>query len=159
VLDGATASYRGWEEEGWLNVTEGNVVDYEAIRESVEEDADSFDVEEVGFDPHQAYHLIRLLMDAGIRCAEIRPTVLNFSEPMKELDKLIAERRIHHDGNPVMAWMLSNVTAVLDRKDNVYPRKEREENKIDGPIAAIMALASWLANEPEPALDVYAMVG
>jgi phage terminase large subunit-like protein len=159
VLDGANASYRGWEEEGWLNVTEGNVVDYEAIRESVEEDADSFDVEEVGFDPHQAYHLIRLLMDAGIRCAEIRPTVLNFSEPMKELDKLIAERRIHHDGNPVMAWMLSNVTAVLDRKDNVYPRKEREENKIDGPIAAIMALASWLANEPEPALDVYAMVG
>lgn len=155
VLDGANASYRGWEEEGWLHVTEGNVVDYEAIKDSILDDAREFDVEDLGFDPHQAYHLIRLLMDEGVKCTEVRPTVLNFSEPMKEFDKLIAEKRIHHDGNPVMTWMLSNVTAVMDRKDNVYPRKERDENKIDGPVAAITALASHLAEtERKPTYQV-----
>ena len=40
-----------------------------------------------------------------------------------------------------MTWMISNVTATLDKKDNIYPNKERSENKIDGPVAAIMALA------------------
>ena len=40
-----------------------------------------------------------------------------------------------------MAWMVSNVVAHLDAKDNIYPRKERAENKIDGVVALIMALS------------------
>ena len=41
----------------------------------------------------------------------------------------------------MLAWMLSNVVGHYDRKDNVYPVKERPENKIDGAIALIMALS------------------
>ena len=37
--------------------------------------------------------------------------------------------------------MASNVVAHLDVKDNIYPRKERAENKIDGIVALIMALS------------------
>jgi hypothetical protein len=37
--------------------------------------------------------------------------------------------------------MASNVVAHLDVKDNIYPRKERAENKIDGNVALIMALS------------------
>ena len=48
--------------------------------------------------------------------------------------------RIAHDGDPVLAWMLGNVVGHYDAKENVYPRKERPENKIDGAIALIMAL-------------------
>ncbi len=151
VLDGANASYRGWEEAGWLNVTEGEVVDYEAIKESVlDGDAKRHVIRTIAFDPHQAMHLIRLFMDANLPCLEVRPTVLNFSEPMKEFDALIAKGGIVHDGSPVMRWMMSNVVAVRDRKDNVYPRKERDENKIDGPVAAIAGLAVLLG-EPAPA--------
>ena len=39
-----------------------------------------------------------------------------------------------------MTWMISNTVAKADAKDNVYPRKERDENKIDGVVALIMAL-------------------
>ena len=46
-----------------------------------------------------------------------------------------------HDGDPVMGWMMSNVVAHLDAKDNIYQRKERPENKIDGVVATIMAIA------------------
>lgn len=153
VTEGANASYAGWAEDGWLHVTEGDVVDYEAIKESVlgdpdtgaRGDVDNHVIEVAAFDPHQAQHLIRLLQDDGVPCVEVRPTVLNFSEPMKELDKMIAEGAIEHDGNPAMAWMMSNVVAVLDRKDNVYPRKLRDENKIDGPVALIAAINRYLA--------------
>ena len=71
---------------------------------------------------------------------EMRPTVLNFSEPMKQLEALVLKGEIEHDGDPVLAWMASNVVCHRDQKDNIYPRKERPENKIDGVVAAIMAL-------------------
>jgi phage terminase large subunit-like protein len=72
---------------------------------------------------------------------EVRPTVLNFSEPMKTLEALVLQGKFRHDGDPVLTWMASNVVAHLDAKDNIYPRKERPENKIDGIVALIMALA------------------
>jgi phage terminase large subunit-like protein len=72
---------------------------------------------------------------------EVRPTVLNFSEPMKSLEALVLQRKILHDGDPVLGWMASNVVAHLDAKDNIYPRKERPENKIDGIVALIAALS------------------
>ena len=77
-------------------------------------------------------------------CVEVRPLVLNFSEPMKQMDGLIRSRAIAHDGDPVFTWMLSNVVARPDAKHNVYPRKQRPENEIDGPVAHMMALARWM---------------
>lgn len=138
-------SYPGWAEDGWLHVTEGNVVDYTAIKDRICDLAVLHHLIELGYDPYQATHMVRLLMDENINCVEIRPTVLNFSEPMKELDKVILEGRFRHNGNPVMRWMMGNVVAHLDVKDNVYPRKETAANKIDGPVALIMAAARLVA--------------
>ena len=72
---------------------------------------------------------------------EVRATVLNFSEPMKMLEALVLQKKLVHNGCPVLGWMVSNVVAHLDAKDNIYPRKERAENKIDGIVALIMALS------------------
>jgi phage terminase large subunit-like protein len=44
--------------------------------------------------------------------------------------------------------MASNVVARLDAKDNIYPRKERPENKIDGIVALIMALSRAMLGTP-----------
>ncbi len=72
---------------------------------------------------------------------EVRPTVLNFLEPMKTLEALVLQEKLIHDGDPLLGWMASNVVAHLDAKDNIYPRKERPENKIDGIVALIMGLS------------------
>lgn len=103
-----------------------------------------FQVREIAYDPHQATMLVTSLMNDGVPCVEVRPTVLNFSEPMKTLDGYIRAKQMAHDGDPIFAWMLSNVTAKEDRKDNVYPTKDRPENKIDGVVAHLMALARWI---------------
>jgi phage terminase large subunit-like protein len=62
--------------------------------------------------------------------------------------------KLHHDGNPCMSWMVSNVTARVDANDNIFPRKERAESKIDGPVAAIIAMSvaqrAEEARKPEP---------
>lgn len=86
---------------------------------------------------------------------EYRNTVQNFSDPMKSLEALVQDKRVNHDGNPVLRWMMGNVVAKLDAKDNIFPRKERYENKIDGVVALIMALGiSSTADEANPFDDI-----
>jgi phage terminase large subunit-like protein len=60
-----------------------------------------------------------------------------------------------HDGNPVLAWMIGNVVGDYDAKENVYPRKERPENKIDGAVALIMAIGRHMVFEEQPDLDEF----
>ena len=64
---------------------------------------------------------------------------------MKQLEALVLQKKLVHNGDPILAWMISNVVCHRDQKDNIYPRKEREENKIDGVVALIMALGRSIA--------------
>lgn len=140
VLEDGNEMYRAWAEEGWLTLTDGNIIDFNVIKSDIIDLCSQFEVAELAYDPFQATMLITELMEQGVPVIEMRPTVLNFSEPMKILDSIILAGKLKHNGDPVMTWMISNVVAKADAKDNVYPRKERDENKIDGVISLIMAL-------------------
>lgn len=139
--------YRGWRDaaERWITQTDGDMIDYVAIRDDILGLVDQgYLIDEIAFDPHQAHMMMAELRQEGIPCVEVRPLVLNFSPAMKQMDGLIRARKYRHNGDPVFTWMLSNVVAKADAKDNVYPRKDRVENKIDGPVAHMMALARWM---------------
>lgn len=144
---GENEHYQGWVLDERIIETPGDMIDYTIIRDDIVDDVEQFQVEELAFDQHQARMMVSELVDLGVNCVEVAPNVLNFSEPMKEIEALIRSRAIAHDGDPVYTWMLSNVTAKPDAKDNVYPRKEKPENKIDGPVAQIMAMARWMVDE------------
>ncbi len=146
VEDGRNSQYSGWARQGLLTVTPGNVTDFDQIEAELVEDASRFEVAEVPFDPFQATQLSSHLIAQGLPMVEMRPTVLNFSEPMKQLEALVLQKRLVHDGDPILAWMISNVVCHTDAKDNIYPRKEREENKIDGVVALIMALGRQMVH-------------
>ncbi len=140
VDDGRNSQYSGWARQGLLTVTPGNVTDFDQIEAELVADTSRFQVVEVPFDPFQATQLSAHMLAEGLPMVEMRPTVLNFSEPMKQLEALVLQQRLVHNGDPILAWMISNVVCHRDAKDNIYPRKEREENKIDGVVALIMAL-------------------
>ena len=93
--------------------------------------------------------LINRLVKEGAPVIEVRPNVLNFSDPMKQLDAFMKAELIRHAGCPVMEWQVANVVAQLDAKDNVYPRKPRMEAKIDNPVALIAAVSVALSKEEE----------
>lgn len=144
--------YRKWRDMGLLTVTDGNIIDFGVIRDNIVELTAAHGVSAVGYDPHQATMLVTQLQDEGVPVVEFRPTVLNFSEPMKQIEALIRDRKLLHDGDEVMTWAMSNVVAKLDAKDNVYPRKEREQNKIDPFVALCMAMGLAMKaspNEPD----------
>ncbi len=150
VEEGRNSQYSGWARRGLLTVTPGNVTDFDQIEAELVADASRFQIVEVPFDPFQATQLSAHMLAEGLPMVEMRPTVLNFSEPMKQLEALVLQRRLVHNGDPILAWMISNVVCHRDAKDNIYPRKEREENKIDGVVALIMALGRIMTSTDGP---------
>uniref|UniRef100_UPI003F7E55B7 terminase large subunit n=1 Tax=Xanthomonas sp. 0924 TaxID=2835534 RepID=UPI003F7E55B7 len=121
--------------------TPGNMTDYAFIEEDLKEFAAQTELINIAFDPAQAAYLMTRLGQAGLPVIEMAQTVRNLSEPMKEVEALTLARRLWHDGNPAMTWMVGNVVARLDAKEHVYPRKETPGNKIDGAVALILAMA------------------
>jgi len=146
-LDSNTARYREFDALGLLTLTDGEVIEYEVIKEDLREFAGRFDVLEVAYDPWQATQLGQEMQAEGLLMVEVRQTVQNLSEPMKEVEALVLQKKLAHGDCPILTWMASNVVAKLDAKDNIYPNKERPENKIDGIVALITAMCRAISPE------------
>jgi phage terminase large subunit-like protein len=136
--------YRSWEKGNKLDVTEGDIIDYEVIKEDILYDCKLFDVQHVAYDPFQATQLVTQLMEENVPVLQYGNTVRSMSEPMKQLQAMVASKQLIHDSDPVLAWEASNLVGKLDAKDNVFPRKELAKNKIDGMVALIMAIGAWM---------------
>jgi phage terminase large subunit-like protein len=148
--DDVNPQYVGWKRDGWLTTTPGNVTDYDAIELDLERDLARLKVREVPFDPWQATQLATHMLEKGAPMIEVRQTVQNLSEAMKEFEAVVLDGRFHHNGDPVLTWMVGNVIAKRDAKDNIYPRKEHEDKKIDGAVATIMAIARAMLHVDRP---------
>jgi phage terminase large subunit-like protein len=129
-------------------VTPGNETDFGTIEADILDLCKRFDVQSVAYDPWAATQLAQRLTAEHVPVFEFRANILNFSEPTKELDAAMRTGRIEHDGNPVMEWSISNIVGRYDVRSNVYPRKQRPEQKIDAAIALIMAIARSMSAKP-----------
>lgn len=140
IFEAKNLKYREWHSNGWMTATPGNVTDFGYIEEDLKILARDFQVVEVPFDPYQATQFSTRMMDEGLPMVEVGQTVKNFSEPMKESEAMILQKQIVFSLDPVLMWMAGNVVAKLDKKDNIFPDKEKPENKIDGMISLIMCI-------------------
>lgn len=147
IEESTNSQYEGWAKDGRITATPGNVTDYAYIENDLREAMTHYDIEEVAYDPWQATYLATRLMEEGLPMIEFRQLVKDMSEAMKELEARIISDRLEHENCPVLTWMFSNVVAHIDAKENIYPRKEQPENKIDGVVATIMALARAMVGE------------
>jgi phage terminase large subunit-like protein len=131
---------RLWAARGLLEVTEGNVIDYRAIRHRIGVDAEQFDVADVAFDRWGATQLVTELQDDGLAMVAMGQGFASMSAPTKELLRLVAAGRYHHGANPAVRWQASNVVTRSDPAGNLKVDKARSAEKVDGIVAAVMAL-------------------
>lgn len=150
---------KAWVADGWIRTTPGDVLDIEVVREELREDLAHFDVREVPYDPWQLSQFAGEMQAEDAPMVEMRANVQNFSEPMKRLDAMVASGELVHAGDPVLAWMISNVVCHYDAKDNIYPRKERPEQKIDGAVALIMAIGRAFAPQEDEGVPGVWVIG
>lgn len=150
---------RVWRERGLITVTDGEVTDYEYIRAAINDDRELFDVGEIAFDPWNSSALVNNLIADGAPMVKMRQGFVSLSGPTKQLQHLLlegtpAKPRYRHGGNPVMRWMIDNVAIAMDPSGNVKPDRARAVDKIDGVVAAVMALDRAI-NRPEKRVSPY----
>ncbi|MDL2315642.1 terminase large subunit [Desulfovibrio sp. OttesenSCG-928-A18] len=140
--------YQRWAAEGYLTVTPGARTDYRYLEEDLAEIAKAFSVRELAYDQREAEYLMQNIREwASFPCVEVPQSPTFISEPMKEFEALYLSGKLHHDGNPMLRWQASNVIRKSSKAKSYYPAKEREANKIDGIVAAIMALSRAMTFE------------
>ncbi|OFE11391.1 terminase [Pseudohongiella acticola] len=150
------AAYETWINSGHLIITDGEEIDFDEIREDVKDLASQFAIKEVAYDPWRATQLAHQLMKDGATVVEYRNTVQNMSPAMREFEAAITGKRFIHSCDPVLTWMASNVVSRADKKDNIYPVKEKPENKIDGILSLLMAMGRAITVDvEEPQESIY----
>ena len=139
--------YDRWVQEGYLQTTPGNVIDYQFIEEFIIKLADKYDIQEIGYDPWNAMQTAIRLEDEGLTPVEVRQGYKSMSPPMKEIEQLTMGKKIQHDGHPVLRWNIGNVEVKIDENENVRPVKGKGTERIDGLVAMINAMNRAMLNE------------
>lgn len=147
--------YVQWAQRGFCELTDGDSIDQGAIRKAVNEFASRYAVQEVALDPWNATPLIQALLGDGINAVEHRQGFASMANPTKEFDRLIIDGKIQHGGHPVLAWMAGNVAVEIDAAENMKPSKKKSTERIDGIVAAVMAVGRAATAESHATGDLF----
>ena len=134
--------FRNAKDSGILHLTQGNVMDDREISDYIRQQAQKYDVKEIGYDAYNAASLIARLHDDAMPVKKVGQGMAVLSNPSKHTEKLIMSHAIRHDGNPFLGWQIGNCDAWYDINGNVKVRKNEDDKsaKVDGIIALIIAM-------------------
>jgi phage terminase large subunit-like protein len=141
--------YPQWADEGFIRPTPGNVVDFRGVEGAIRELCQRFDVREIAFDPHLARNMLNDLRDDGLPAVEMRQGWVTMAPAIKELERAIVGRKLRHGAHPVLRWNFSNIAVETDKAGNKSFHKGKSRDRIDGAVAAAMAVARAAAGEGE----------
>lgn len=139
--------YDIWEKQGYIMATEGNVIHYNFIEKFIMDLAEKYHILEIAVDRWNATQMIQNLEGEGFTIIPFGQGFSSMSAPTKEFYRLLMEGRIIHGGNPVLRWMAGNVVIDTDPAGNIKVTKAKSKEKIDGIVAAIMALDRCIRQE------------
>jgi phage terminase large subunit-like protein len=141
-VDKHQVPYDLWRDQGFLITTPGKVTDYDYITGEFLKLSKQFDVRELAYDPALANGLIKKVLQNGFkkdRIVKFSQTMMNYAAPCGDFVRAIARKEIQHDGDPVLRWQVTNLRWKKNHTGLIMPDKEKSIEKIDGPVAGIMA--------------------
>lgn len=137
--------YITWARQGFVEMTPGNVIDYDRIRARINELRKDFNIRQVACDRWNATQIMGQLIGDGFEVMDFGQGYKSMNAPAKELEALVLSDRLVHGGNPVLRWMARNAAAEIDAAGNVKPSKAKSTDRIDAIVALVMALGLSLA--------------
>lgn len=149
----AQANYPEWASRGYLIATEGNVIDYDYIRNHILDLSKRFDIKKIGFDRWNATQLTTQLDGEGVEMVPFGQGFQSMSAPTKEFLKRLTARQVRHLSHPVLSWMAGNVAAEQNADGHIKPSKKKSKEKIDGIVSTVMGVGMMmLEGEEKPSV-------
>ena len=136
--------YDIWVKKGLITLTEGNQNDFSKVTEWFVSMVRNYGIRPlwVGYDPWNSTYWVKEMEDAGFTMEKIRQGIFTMSEPMKQLEGDLKNKRVIYNNNPILKWCFANTQAKVDLNGNIQPSKLNSKLKrIDGCVALIIAYA------------------
>lgn len=152
--------YERWVKEGYINVQEGNVVNFETIGNDIVRILEKYYVKSIGYDSRYAnMGVVPILVRNGYE-DRLVPTGQGFtlSPATLQVEHWLKEEKLNLQKNPVLLWNFRNVSLNKGSKGDVYPDKMRSSGKIDGVVALCMAILEWQRFNSEYDNQVYEFI-
>ncbi|GAA4911315.1 terminase large subunit [Streptomonospora salina] len=153
-LDKRTAGMASvWARQGLLELTPGNVADYDYIRQTIDRDMDTFDVQSIGFDRWGATPLTNDLIADGVNMIKVGQGYASQSPSLKEIQRLVLKGTaevplLRNGGNPLVRWQVDNLAVEMNAAGDVKPDKANAADKIDAVSALSNAMFEAMAATP-----------
>ncbi|MCD8013315.1 MAG: terminase large subunit [Lachnospiraceae bacterium] len=145
----ASVPYDVWVKQGYMLATEGNVIDYGFIEHFIDEMGKKYHIKEIAFDRWGAVEMVQHLEGEEFAVIPFGQGFKDMSPATKAFYELLMKGEIIHGGHPVLRWMAGNVVVETDPAGNIKPTKRKSPEKIDGIVAAIMALDRCIRHEEQ----------
>lgn len=136
--------YSQWVKEGYLTLTQGNVVDYDYILSDLLSLDKRLFIVKIGYDSWNSTQFVINATDKGLPMEPVSQSIGNFNRPTKEIERAILSGNVIIENNPITRFCFANVIIKMDHNGNAKPSKESGKNKIDGVIAMIEAMGVYL---------------
>ena len=133
--------YQDWARAGFLELCEGDMIDFIQVEEAAAQAAQRYRLEMLGVDPYLSRTLTQRLTERGLHVVEIPQTMPSLSPAMKELERLVRSHQMLHVHNTCARWCFGNVRCAVDGNENIKPMKNRSIGRIDITVAWIIAMA------------------
>jgi phage terminase large subunit-like protein len=139
--------YERWRDEGLIRVCAGPIIDPQDVEDALRELCATYDVQEIAFDPHLARIVMQHLQDEGLPVIEMRQSPLIMGVAAGDLERSVNGRLIRHDGHPVLRQHFASVVTSRSASGLTRMHKARATDRIDGAVAAAMAVSRASAAE------------
>lgn len=154
-----TAAMENWQAAGYIRIFEKDVIDYAEVTKDIIADLERFNVRTLGYDQYQAPAVIQQIEGkTDATCVKIPQSTTRLNAASKELSRLLGERELAHNANPVLRWNADNAAYQQDSDGNIKPSKKASPNKIDGITATVNAIAVLLLEDIESGIGFYSAV-
>ena len=154
------APYRQWAKDGFVTLTEGDIVDYDVVRDYILSFCEKNAVRSVAIDRWNATHINTQLINEGIDVKPFGQGYASMSSPLKLAQTLTLSQKLRHGGNPALVYQMSNMQVRTDDAGNIKPTKQHSHStaRIDSAVALVMALGLASSETRGPEADPELMV-
>lgn len=132
--------YDRWAADGALFPTPGSVVDYAFLKKILFDDAERFEIRNIGADRFNATQTVIEIGQEGLPIEYFQQGFLSMSPPSKELERMVISNGVNHGNHPILSRHARVVAVETDPAGNIKPTKGKSTERIDGIVALVNAI-------------------
>lgn len=135
--------YGQWRNQGDIITTDGNTTDFDVIFETIMKWSRHMDIQEIAYDRHFSAELVQRLYAEGIELVPFGQGFISMNDAVCAIERRVIDQSLRHNGDPVLAWAISNTILAEDAAGNRKMDKKRSKERIDPVVALGMAVARF----------------